>query len=126
VSRIPLDEIFRRAIDVVEAEGIRYLVFGGIAFPFWGRAAATDDVDLVVQVTEPDVERSERISMAGSGSLTGTWTFPRTAGLPSVRRPRNSAPALTRLAEPANKLPENPHAPTDGAEPHDRSLSTRS
>ena len=57
MSRIPLDEIFRRAVDVVEAQGIRYLVYGGIALPFWGRVTATDDVDLVLQVAEPDVER---------------------------------------------------------------------
>jgi hypothetical protein len=57
LSRIPLDEIFRRAIDVVDAQGIRYLVYGGIALPFWGRVTATDDVDLVLQVTQPDVER---------------------------------------------------------------------
>lgn len=57
MSRIPLDEVFRRAIDVVEAQGIRYMVYGGIALPFWGRVAATDDVDLVLHVAEPDVER---------------------------------------------------------------------
>jgi hypothetical protein len=57
LSRIRLDEIFRRAIDVVEAEGTRYLVYGGIALPFWGRVTATDDVDLVVQVADPGVEK---------------------------------------------------------------------
>ena len=41
--RVPLDELFRRAIDVVEGAGIPYLVYGGIAFPFWGRAATTDE-----------------------------------------------------------------------------------
>jgi hypothetical protein len=57
VSPIPLDEIFRKAIDVVADERIPFMVYGGIAFPFWGRVVATDDVDLVVHVTQSDVER---------------------------------------------------------------------
>jgi hypothetical protein len=57
LTRIPLDELFRRAVDVVEGERIPYLVYGGIAFPFWGRVVATDDVDIVVNVSEADADR---------------------------------------------------------------------
>lgn len=57
MNAIPLDEIFRKAIDVVGGERIPFMVYGGIAFPFWGRVVATDDVDLVVRVAESDVER---------------------------------------------------------------------
>ncbi len=57
MNRIPLDEIFRQAIDVVVGQKIPYVVYGGIAFPFWGRVAATDDVDLVLMVTESDAPK---------------------------------------------------------------------
>lgn len=83
MSRIPLDEVFRRAIDVVEAQAIRYLIYGGIAFPFWGRVTATDDVDLVLQVAEPELGKLFR-AFRGAGFhipedadnlfLVDTWT----------------------------------------------------
>lgn len=66
MSPIPLDELFRRAIDVVAGAGVPFLVYGGIALPFWGRIAATDDVDLVVRVTESDARRLvEALRQAG-------------------------------------------------------------
>lgn len=57
MNRIPLDEIFRQAIDVVVSQKIHFLVYGGIALPFWGRVTATDDVDLVLMVTEKEVPK---------------------------------------------------------------------
>ena len=54
MTRISLEEIFRRAVDIVESQRITYLVYGGIALPFWGRVSPTEDVDLVVHVTESE------------------------------------------------------------------------
>ncbi|MBI2899229.1 MAG: hypothetical protein HYY17_03530 [Planctomycetes bacterium] len=57
MSRIDIDDLYRRAIDVVEPERIRYLVYGGIALPAWGDLHATEDVDLVIRVDEDDAAR---------------------------------------------------------------------
>ena len=52
MSRIALEELFRRAVDVVQTQKVPFVVYGGVAFPFWGRVVPTDDVDLVIRVTE--------------------------------------------------------------------------
>ncbi|MBI4607310.1 MAG: hypothetical protein HY721_35540 [Planctomycetes bacterium] len=57
MSRIPLEVIFRRSVDVVERGGVRYLVYGGLALPVWGSVTTTQDVDLVVHVTEEEAAR---------------------------------------------------------------------
>ena len=54
---IPLEELFQRAIEVVEKAKIRYMVYGGIALPAWGDVITTQDVDLLVQVDEAEAER---------------------------------------------------------------------
>jgi hypothetical protein len=54
---IPLEELFQRAIDVIEGTEIRYLVYGGIALPAWGDVITTQDLDLVVQVDEAEAVR---------------------------------------------------------------------
>jgi hypothetical protein len=53
----PLEFLFHRAIDVVEQERIPYLVYGGLALPAWGDVITTQDVDLVVQVSDEDAAR---------------------------------------------------------------------
>lgn len=57
MSRISLDDIFRRAVDVVESNRISYLVYGGLAVPAWGETFATDDVDLVIRLGEEEAAR---------------------------------------------------------------------
>ncbi len=57
MSRIALEDLFRRVIDVVEAQRIPFLVYGGLALPAWGQVVTTRDVDLVVRVDEPGAER---------------------------------------------------------------------
>jgi hypothetical protein len=47
---ISLQELFQRAIDVIEKAEIRYLVYGDIALPAWGDVITTQDLDLLVQV----------------------------------------------------------------------------
>lgn len=54
---IPLEELFQRAIDVIERAGIRYLVYGGVALPAWGDVVTTQDLDLLVQVDESEAVR---------------------------------------------------------------------
>jgi len=57
MSGISLEELFRRAIDVVEKTGVRYLIYGGMALPAWGDVVTTQDLDLVVQLDEDQVAR---------------------------------------------------------------------
>ena len=33
---ISLEELFQRAIDIIDKAEIRYLVYGGVALPAWG------------------------------------------------------------------------------------------
>lgn len=54
---LPLEEVFRRSVDVIERAGIPYFVFGGIALPAWGDVIQTRDVDLVVRLPDDDVGR---------------------------------------------------------------------
>lgn len=57
MSRIELDDLFRRAVDVVQSENIVYLVYGGVALPAWGQIIPTEDVDLVIRTDETEAER---------------------------------------------------------------------
>ncbi len=54
---ISLEELFQRAIDVIEKAEIRYLVYGGVALPAWGDVITTQDLDLLVQVDEAEAAR---------------------------------------------------------------------
>jgi hypothetical protein len=58
VSRISLEELCKRAIDVVEETGVSYFVYGGVALPAWGDVITTQDLDLVVQV---DADQAEKL-----------------------------------------------------------------
>jgi hypothetical protein len=60
VKRISLDELFRRAVDVLERERVPYLVYGGMALPAWGEVVTTEDIDFVVQVREESAARLVR------------------------------------------------------------------
>lgn len=51
---IALEDLFHRAIDVVEGLEVPYLVFGGLALPAWGQVTTTQDVDLLVAVEEKE------------------------------------------------------------------------
>ena len=53
--------------DALEAEGVRYVVIGGIASALYGRPRASDDLDLLV--TKPDAERTLE-ALAGAGFET--------------------------------------------------------
>lgn len=57
MSLIELDDLFRRAIDVMEAEAIPYFIYGGIAVPAWGAVLSTEDVDIVIRVSEEEAVR---------------------------------------------------------------------
>lgn len=57
MSRISLDDLFRRAVDVVERAQVTYLVYGGIATAAWGAVLTTDDVDLVIRASEDEAAR---------------------------------------------------------------------
>ncbi|MBN1417641.1 MAG: hypothetical protein JXP34_02635 [Planctomycetes bacterium] len=57
MSRISLEELFLRTIDVLEKTGVRYLIYGGVALPAWGDVVTTQDLDLVVQVDEEEAAR---------------------------------------------------------------------
>lgn len=57
MTRIPLQDLFARAIDAVETAGIPYVVYGGIALPAWGEPVPTQDLDLVIHVDEGTVPR---------------------------------------------------------------------
>ena len=45
-------DVLAEAIDIVEGEGIHYLIAGSMASNHWGRPSAVGDVDLVVQPTD--------------------------------------------------------------------------
>lgn len=57
MTRIPLEVLFHRAIDILEQERIRHLVVGGLAMPLWGETRPTEDVDFVVLLDPPDAQR---------------------------------------------------------------------
>lgn len=61
LTRIPLEDLFRRAVDIIEGQHVTYLVYGGLAIPAWGEVLTTDDADFVVRV---DVESAARLILA--------------------------------------------------------------
>ncbi|MBI3098804.1 MAG: hypothetical protein HYY93_11280 [Planctomycetes bacterium] len=48
----PLEDAFRRAVDVLQRLNIPFFVYGGLAVPTWGQVVNTRDADFVVQVDE--------------------------------------------------------------------------
>jgi hypothetical protein len=70
VKRIPLDELFRRAVDVLERERIPYFVYGGMALPAWGEVVTTEDIDFVVQMREESAARRR----PGNSRFPGLWS----------------------------------------------------
>lgn len=57
MTRAPLGEALRRLCAVLEREHVDYLIYGGLALPAWGAVIATDDVDVVVRLTEGEGPR---------------------------------------------------------------------
>lgn len=45
-------EVLAEAIEIVEGEGISYLIGGSMASNHWGRPSAVGDVDMIVQPTD--------------------------------------------------------------------------
>ena len=45
-------EVLAEAIEIVEGEGISYVIGGSMASNHWGRPSAVGDVDLIVQPTD--------------------------------------------------------------------------
>jgi hypothetical protein len=50
-------EFFRKAIGILHASGLEYMVVGSFASGFWGEPRATYDVDVVAAIAEPDAAR---------------------------------------------------------------------
>ncbi|MCU0722674.1 MAG: hypothetical protein MUC63_03515 [Planctomycetes bacterium] len=53
---ISLSDLLHKTADVVEGLGHPYLVFGGLALPAWGSVSATQDVDILVQLSETEIQ----------------------------------------------------------------------
>ena len=54
---VPLPEVHQRLIQPLNAAGIRYMVTGGLAAIVYGEPRLTNDVDLVVQLSQLDTRR---------------------------------------------------------------------
>lgn len=54
-------ELTRRVLAALEAEGVRYVVFGAVALAIHGLARATEDLDLFI---EPDPDNIARLRRA--------------------------------------------------------------
>jgi len=48
---------FRRVLEALDAEGVRYVVIGGAALGFQGSAYRTEDIDIVYARDEENIER---------------------------------------------------------------------
>ena len=49
------DRLLRWAIATLESAGIPYMISGSLASSMYGRARATNDADIVIDVTSKDV-----------------------------------------------------------------------
>ena len=56
-----LPKDFRELLELLNENGVRYLLIGGYAVGYYGHSRATNDIDLFVS---PDAENAERIVQA--------------------------------------------------------------
>src|SRR3990170_3112739 len=58
---LSLEQILLKVFDLLDRLGIRGALIGGLAVATWGSPRATEDIDLLAEITEsPEMERALR------------------------------------------------------------------